>query len=76
MFDPNAGVKFETYSAIRIRGAMLDELRAGDWVPRLVRTNSRKLSAATSRLRQSLGREPAAEECNPNSPFRRNNSFA
>ena len=62
MFDPNAGVKFETYSAIRIRGAMLDELRAGDWVPRLVRTNSRKLSAATARLRQSLGREPAAEE--------------
>ena len=45
-FDPDRGVKFETYCVPRIRGAMLDELRKMDWVPRLVRSRARKLSEA------------------------------
>ena len=46
-FDLNRGVKFETYCVPRIRGAMLDELRTMDWVPRLVRSKASKLSEAT-----------------------------
>jgi RNA polymerase sigma factor for flagellar operon FliA len=41
-FDPGRGVKFETYAPLRIRGAMLDELRSTDWVPRLVRSRCEK----------------------------------
>src|ERR1051325_7951724 len=43
-FDLNRGVKFETYCVPRIRGAMLDELRTMDWVPRLVRSKASKLN--------------------------------
>src|SRR5687768_16257494 len=46
-FDPDRGVKFETYCSTRIRGAMLDELRTMDWVPRLVRSKSSRLAEAT-----------------------------
>ena len=49
-FDMNRGVKFETYCVPRIRGAMLDELRSMDWVPRLVRSKASKLSAAVKEL--------------------------
>ncbi|MEQ8837400.1 MAG: sigma-70 family RNA polymerase sigma factor, partial [Lacipirellulaceae bacterium] len=45
-FDRSRGVKFETYCVPRIRGAMLDELRSMDWVPRLVRSKASKLAAA------------------------------
>ena len=61
-FDPTRGVKFETYCVSRIRGAMLDELRTMDWVPRLVRTRAKKLSEAMKQLEDSLGRQPTDEE--------------
>jgi RNA polymerase sigma factor for flagellar operon FliA len=57
-FDLTRGVKFETYCAPRIRGAMLDELRSMDWVPRLVRTRAHKLERVSRELRSMLGREP------------------
>jgi RNA polymerase sigma factor FliA len=61
-FDPDRNVKFETFSAIRIRGAMMDELRGLDWVPRLVRQRAKMLTDATAALRAELGRSPTAEE--------------
>jgi len=61
-FDPDRKVKFETFSAIRIRGAMMDELRGLDWVPRLVRQRAKMLSEATANLRAQLGRQPSEEE--------------
>lgn len=61
-FDPRRGVKFETYCAPRVRGAMLDELRSMDWVPRLVRSRANKLDAATRALEVELGRVPTHEE--------------
>jgi len=61
-FDPSKNVKFSTYSATRIWGAMVDELRSGDWVPRLVRTQAKKLDHARAQLRQELGREAEEEE--------------
>lgn len=61
-FDPARQVKFETYCAPRIRGAILDELRACDWVPRLARLRSHKLIDATEQLRLELGREPSEDE--------------
>jgi RNA polymerase sigma factor for flagellar operon FliA len=61
-FDVNREVKFETYCAQRIRGAMLDELRNMDWVPRLVRARARKLAEANKTLSDKLGRVPTHEE--------------
>ena len=61
-FDPDRGVKFETYCVPRIRGAMLDELRKMDWVPRLVRSRARKLSEANKELSERLGRMPTQDE--------------
>ena len=61
-FDPNRGVKFETYCAPRIRGAILDELRNMDWVPRLVRSRSSKVIQASRQLQMQLGRAPTQEE--------------
>ncbi len=60
-FDLSRGVKFETYCVPRIRGAMLDELRSMDWVPRLVRSKASKLNDATKRLEDKFGR-PATEQ--------------
>jgi len=57
-FDFERGVKFETYCVPRIRGAILDELRTMDWVPRLVRAKATKLSTAVKRLEIELGRKP------------------
>ena len=57
-FDLSRGVKFETYCVPRIRGAMLDELRTMDWVPRLVRSKASKLNAAIKNLETRLGRHP------------------
>jgi RNA polymerase sigma factor for flagellar operon FliA len=59
-FDLSRGVKFETYCVPRIRGAMLDELRTMDWVPRLVRSKASKLNEAVKTLEARFGR-PAGE---------------
>src|SRR6476620_6920498 len=61
-FDMTRGVKFETYCVPRIRGAMLDELRTMDWVPRLVRSKASKLNEATKTLEAKLGRSPNENE--------------
>jgi RNA polymerase sigma factor for flagellar operon FliA len=61
-FDLDRGVKFETYCSPRIRGAILDELRTMDWVPRLVRSRAHKLENATKSLRAELGRQPSEDE--------------
>jgi RNA polymerase sigma factor for flagellar operon FliA len=61
-FDLNRGVKFETYCVPRIRGAMLDELRTMDWVPRLVRSKASKVDDARKKLEAELGRPPRSEE--------------
>ncbi len=61
-FDLTRDVKFETYCAPRIRGAMLDELRSMDWVPRLVRTKAKRLNEANKILDEQLGRKPTDQE--------------
>ncbi len=61
-FDMTRGVKFETYCVPRIRGAMLDELRTMDWVPRLVRSKASKLNEAVKTLETRTGRQPTAAE--------------
>jgi len=61
-FDLERGVKFETYCAPRIRGAILDELRSMDWVPRLVRSRAHKLDTAAKSLEAELGRCPTNNE--------------
>jgi RNA polymerase sigma factor for flagellar operon FliA len=61
-FDLTRGVKFETYCVPRIRGAMLDELRTMDWVPRLVRSKASKLNEAVKALEAKLGRSPNENE--------------
>src|SRR5260370_35142091 len=61
-FDLSRGVKFETYCVPRIRGAMLDELRTMDWVPRLVRSKASKLNEGIKTLEAKLGRSPTEIE--------------
>jgi RNA polymerase sigma factor for flagellar operon FliA len=61
-FDLERGVKFETYCAQRIRGAIFDELRAMDWVPRLVRSRTAKVDRARKALEMEFGRTPTEEE--------------
>ncbi len=61
-FDLSRGVKFETYCVPRIRGAMLDELRTMDWVPRLVRSKASKLNEALRNLEARQGRQPTEIE--------------
>ncbi|NLS97378.1 MAG: FliA/WhiG family RNA polymerase sigma factor [Planctomycetaceae bacterium] len=61
-FDLSRGVKFETYCVPRIRGAMLDELRTMDWVPRLVRSKASKLNEAVKNLEARHGRQPTEAE--------------
>ncbi|HVA48430.1 MAG TPA: FliA/WhiG family RNA polymerase sigma factor [Pirellulales bacterium] len=61
-FDLSRGVKFETYCVPRIRGAMLDELRTMDWVPRLVRSKASKLNEAIKTLETKMGRQPTETE--------------
>ena len=60
-FDHARGVKFESYALVRIRGAILDGLRAVDWVPRSVRRHARELSRTMAQLESQLGR-PATDE--------------
>jgi RNA polymerase sigma factor for flagellar operon FliA len=61
-FDLGRGVKFETYCVPRIRGAMLDELRTMDWVPRLVRSKASKVEAARKAAEVEVGRPPTNAE--------------
>jgi RNA polymerase sigma factor for flagellar operon FliA len=61
-FDLERGVKFETYCTQRIRGAIFDELRAMDWVPRLVRSRTAKVERARKALEMELGRRPTDRE--------------
>ncbi|MGL4514199.1 MAG: FliA/WhiG family RNA polymerase sigma factor [Lacipirellulaceae bacterium] len=61
-FDMDRGVKFETYCVPRIRGAMLDELRSMDWVPRLVRSKASRLNEAVKLLEAKFGRSPTEVE--------------
>jgi RNA polymerase sigma factor for flagellar operon FliA len=61
-FDPERGYKFETYAIARIKGAILDELRSIDWVPRSVRAKARALEKAYAKLEGQLHRTPSDEE--------------
>lgn len=61
-YDEFHGAQFETYASQRIRGAMLDELREADWLPRSLRRDMRRIEAAISRLQQKLGRSPNETE--------------
>ncbi len=61
-YDGSKGASFETYAGIRIRGAMLDDIRRGDWVPRSVHKNNRTVSQAISELESELGRDPSDVE--------------
>ena len=61
-FDPQRGFKFETYAMSRIKGAILDELRSMDWVPRSVRAKARSLERAYAKLEGDLHRTPTDEE--------------
>ena len=61
-YDAGKGASFETFAAIRIRGAMLDEMRRGDWSPRSVHRNARRLAEAHSQLESALGRPPSDTE--------------
>jgi RNA polymerase sigma factor for flagellar operon FliA len=61
-FDPDREIKFETYAIGRIRGAIIDELRSLDWVPRSVRARARDIERAIAQLEAKLGRAPTDEE--------------
>ena len=61
-FDATQGAQFETYASQRIRGAMLDELRHADWLPRHVRRQMKQVEASMARLEQTLGRHPSEAE--------------
>ncbi|MFN8052916.1 MAG: RNA polymerase sigma factor WhiG [Acidimicrobiales bacterium] len=61
-FEPDRGFKFETYAISRIKGAILDELRSIDWVPRSVRSKVRSVEKAFSKLEAREGRAPTDEE--------------
>ena len=61
-FDAAQGVQFETFATQRIRGAMLDELRSGDWMSRGDRKQQRQIETAVRKLEQQLGRAPAESE--------------
>ncbi|WP_236828064.1 MULTISPECIES: sigma-70 family RNA polymerase sigma factor [unclassified Blastococcus] len=61
-FDPAAGASFATYALARLQGAVLDELRSGDWASRSVRAAARRTDAAADALTVSLGRPPTREE--------------
>lgn len=61
-YEECQGTQFETYANQRIRGAMLDELRANDWLPRSVRKSQRQIETALHRLEQKLGRAPTEQE--------------
>ncbi|MBO7634429.1 MAG: sigma-70 family RNA polymerase sigma factor, partial [Lachnospiraceae bacterium] len=55
-FDYGKGVKFETYASLRIRGAILDQIRKMDWIPRTIRQKQKKIDAVMHEIEQSKGR--------------------
>ena len=61
-FDPDREIKFETYAISRVKGAIIDELRSLDWVPRSVRTRAREIERAIAELERQLMRAPTDEE--------------
>ena len=61
-FDPDRGLQFQTYAVSRIRGAIVDGLRASDWVPRSIREKIRDINAAQAGLERQLGRAPQDDE--------------
>lgn len=61
-YDEFHGAQFETYATQRIRGAMLDELREADWLPRSLRRDMRRIETSINRLQQQLGRPPSEGE--------------
>jgi RNA polymerase sigma factor for flagellar operon FliA len=61
-YDPDRDVKFETYAIARIKGAIIDELRAMDWVPRSVRSRAREIERTIAELERQLMRVPTDEE--------------
>ncbi|EMB9234728.1 RNA polymerase sigma factor FliA [Vibrio alginolyticus] len=61
-YDGSKGASFETYAGIRIRGAMLDDMRKGDWVPRSVHKNNREINQAIAELEGELNRDPTDSE--------------
>lgn len=61
-FEPGHGAQFETFAMQRVRGAMLDELRGSDWMPRSVRRSQREIERALHRAEQKLGRQPSEAE--------------
>jgi RNA polymerase sigma factor FliA len=61
-YDPLAGSSFESYAKVRIRGAIFDELRRLDWIPRSVHEKARKVQGAMEQLEQKLGRVPKEDE--------------
>ncbi len=61
-FEPERGIKFETFAMTRIRGAIIDELRSLDWVPRSVRARAREIEAAQNKLEHELQRAPTEAE--------------
>ena len=61
-FDPTRDNKFKTYAEFRIRGAMLDELRSQDWVPRSIREKAKTIERAQTKLESELGRFPTHDE--------------
>jgi RNA polymerase sigma factor FliA len=61
-FEPERGIKFETFAMTRIRGSIIDELRSLDWVPRSVRARAREIETAQTRLEHELQRAPTEEE--------------
>jgi RNA polymerase sigma factor for flagellar operon FliA len=61
-YEPDRDVKFETYAIARIKGAIIDELRAMDWVPRSVRSRAREIERAIAELEAKLGEAPTDEQ--------------
>lgn len=61
-YDHTKGASFETYAGIRIRGSMLDEIRKGDWIPRSVHRNSRRISDAIHTIEMREGRDASDQE--------------
>ena len=61
-FDLTRGIKFETYCSVRVRGSIIDELRAQDWVPRPVRNRTQRLKETVDELKTELGRNPTEQE--------------
>ena len=61
-FDPTRGVKFETYAVLRIRGYLIDQIRALDWLPRTARSHVRVVQRAGAQMEMQLGRTPSRDE--------------